>query len=94
MLFRSAQLVNLRNAGILSTETVLSELQRGGVLDPDLKISDEISRIKKEEAKAAASQPQPQVAAPIAPVASNTAGKPNTSTKGTVQPTVNPLGKQ
>ena len=89
-----AQLVNLRNAGILSTETVLSELQRGGVLDPDLKISDEISRIKKEEAKAAASQPQPQVAAPIAPVASNTAGKPNTSTKGTVQPTVNPLGKQ
>jgi hypothetical protein len=81
-----AQLVNLRNAKILSTETVLSELQRGGVLDPDLKIVDEISRIDKETAALEAAAP----ATDTKPVA----GMPNQSGKVTVQPTVNPLGKQ
>lgn len=44
-----AQLVNLRNAGILSRRTVLEELQRGNVIDPDLKIDAEIKRIEEEE---------------------------------------------
>lgn len=43
-----AQLVNLKNANILSTETVLAELQRGGVLDPDLKLKEELSRVQEE----------------------------------------------
>lgn len=43
-----AQLVNLFNAGILSKRTVLDELQRGGVLDPDLKIEQELARIEEE----------------------------------------------
>jgi hypothetical protein len=43
-----AQMVNLHNAGLLSGATVLSELQRGGVLDPDLKVEEELSRIDKE----------------------------------------------
>jgi hypothetical protein len=46
-----AQLVNLFNAGLLSRETVLSELQRGGVLDPDIKIVEEQNRITEEEQK-------------------------------------------
>jgi hypothetical protein len=46
-----AQLVNLFNAGLLSRETVLSELQRGGVLDPDLKITEEQDRLTEEEQK-------------------------------------------
>ena len=49
-----AQLVNLFTNDLLSKETVLDELQRGGVLDPDLVISDEIDRIdedKEEEHK-------------------------------------------
>lgn len=40
-----AQLVNLYTNDLLSKRTVLEELQRGGVLDPDLKIDDEIDRI-------------------------------------------------
>lgn len=43
-----AQMVNLYNANLLSKETVLDELQRGGVLDPELKVSEELSRISKE----------------------------------------------
>jgi hypothetical protein len=43
-----AQLVNLYNSKLLSRRTVLEELQRGGVLDPDLKITDEQSRIGDE----------------------------------------------
>lgn len=43
-----AQMVNLHNAGLLSSATVLSELQRGGVLDPDLKVDEELSRINEE----------------------------------------------
>lgn len=42
-----AQLVNLFNNELLSRQTVLDELQRGGVLDPDLIIEEEIDRIKE-----------------------------------------------
>lgn len=83
-----AQLVNLRNAGILSTETVLSELQRGGVLDPDLKIADEMSRIKEEE------QNTVQAIPAASPVVATGKGNPNAKNRRAVQPTVNPLGKQ
>lgn len=44
-----AQLVNLYNTQILSHETVLSELQRGGVLDPDLSLQEEMKRVSKEK---------------------------------------------
>lgn len=43
-----AQMVNLFNAGLLSRETVLAELQRGGVLDPDLQLGMELDRIEEE----------------------------------------------
>jgi hypothetical protein len=43
-----AQLVNLYSQGILSKRTVLDELQRGGILDPDLKIEDEIGRTEED----------------------------------------------
>lgn len=42
-----AQLVNLYNNELMSRQTVLDELQRGGVLDPDLIIEEEIDRIKE-----------------------------------------------
>ena len=43
-----AQLVNLYKENLLSRQTVLDELQRGGVLDPDMKINDEIRRIEED----------------------------------------------
>ena len=43
-----AQLVNLYSNGLMSRKTVLDELQRGGVLDPDLVIQDEIERIEDD----------------------------------------------
>lgn len=43
-----AQLVNLHSQGLLSKRTVLDELQRGGILDPDLKIEEEISRTEED----------------------------------------------
>lgn len=43
-----AQLVNLFNTGLLSRQTVLEELQRGGVLDPDLVVDQEIERIEED----------------------------------------------
>jgi len=43
-----AQLVNLYSQGILSKRTVLDELQRGGILDPDLKIEEEITRTEED----------------------------------------------
>lgn len=46
-----AQLVNLYNTNLLSRKTVLEELQRGGVLDPDLIIRDEIDRIEEGQAE-------------------------------------------
>lgn len=44
-----AQLVNLFNNDLLSKKTVLDELQRGGVLDPDLIIREEIDRIDEDK---------------------------------------------
>ena len=44
-----AQLVNLHSAGILSKVTVLDELQRGGILDPDLSIEQELERIQSDK---------------------------------------------
>lgn len=61
-----AQLINLHTNGILSKKTVLEELQRGGVLDPDMKVDIELERIKKEQP-----EPAPQPAA--APAATATA---------------------
>lgn len=46
-----AQLVNLYGQGILSRRTVLDELQRGGVIDPDLVVEEEISRVEQENPK-------------------------------------------
>jgi len=43
-----AQLVNLYSQGLLSKRTVLDELQRGGILDPDLKVDDEIARTEED----------------------------------------------
>lgn len=43
-----AQLVNLYSNELLSRKTVLEELQRGGVLDPDLVVDDEIERIEED----------------------------------------------
>ena len=44
-----AQLVNLYNNDLLSKQTVLDELQRGGVLDPDLVVEDEMHRIDEDK---------------------------------------------
>jgi hypothetical protein len=43
-----AQLVNLFKENLLSKRTVLEELQRGGVLDPDMVIDEEIERIDED----------------------------------------------
>ena len=47
-----AQLVNLYSNKLLSRRTVLDELQRGGVLDPDLVIDVEIERIEEDRREA------------------------------------------
>jgi hypothetical protein len=47
-----AQLVNLYTNGLMSKQTVLDELQRGGVLDPDLVVEDEIERIEEDRTEA------------------------------------------
>lgn len=44
-----AQLVNLFNNDLLSKKTVLDELQRGGVLDPDLMVQEEMNRIEEDK---------------------------------------------
>ena len=44
-----AQLVNLFNNDLLSKQTVLEELQRGGVLDPDLVLEKEMERIDEDK---------------------------------------------
>jgi hypothetical protein len=44
-----AQMINLHKARLSSKRVVLEELQRGGVLDPDMNIDDELKRIAKEE---------------------------------------------
>lgn len=47
-----AQLVNLYKEALISKRTVLDELQRGGVLDPDLVIEEEIIRIEDDRKEA------------------------------------------
>lgn len=44
-----AQLVNLYTNDLLSKRTVLEELQRGGILDPDLVIDSEMERIDEDK---------------------------------------------
>lgn len=61
-----AQLVNLYNAGILSKKGVLDELQRGGVLDPDLKVTEELGRIEEEQSAQQARSTEPQTENPLA----------------------------
>ena len=53
-----AQLVNLFSNDLLSKQTVLSELQRGGVLDPDMKLEEEIARIDSDKEEEHALQHQ------------------------------------
>jgi len=43
-----AQLLNLHKSGVLSRRTVIDELIRGGVLDPDLKVDEEMERADEE----------------------------------------------
>ena len=47
-----AQLVNLNTNNLISHQTTLEELQRGGVLDPDMNIEEELERIEEEKKKA------------------------------------------
>lgn len=47
-----AQLVSLNTNQLISHQTTLEELQRGGVLDPDLSIDEELERIAEEKALA------------------------------------------
>jgi hypothetical protein len=58
-----AQMVNLYKTGLLSRKTVLDELQRGGILDPDMKIDAELQRIDDEQ------NPEPQPQQPAVPEA-------------------------
>jgi hypothetical protein len=44
-----AQLVNLYSEGLMSKRTVLDELQRGGVIDPDLVVEEELARIDEDK---------------------------------------------
>jgi hypothetical protein len=44
-----AQLTNLNVNGLISHQTTLEELQRGGILDPDLNVEEEIERIREEK---------------------------------------------
>lgn len=43
-----AQMINLYTNALLSRRTILEELQRGGVLDPDLVVDEEILRIEED----------------------------------------------
>lgn len=47
-----AQLVNLNTNNLISHQTTLEELQRGGVLDPDMNIEEELERIAEEKEQA------------------------------------------
>ncbi len=64
-----AQMVNLYNAKLLSRQTVLEELQRGGVLDPDMKISAEIERLDKESPVEPPPKEDPVTQNPLSPPA-------------------------
>ena len=56
-----AQLTNLYKNGLLSKRSVLEELQRGSVLDPDLRVEAELERIEVEQA----TEPPPPVVGPV-----------------------------
>jgi hypothetical protein len=43
-----AQMVNLYREKLISRPTILEELRRGGVLDPDLRIDAELERIEED----------------------------------------------
>lgn len=47
-----AQLVSLNTNQLISHQTTLEELQRGGILDPDMSIEEELERIAEEKAQA------------------------------------------
>ena len=44
-----AQIINLSTNNLISHQTTLSELQRGGALDPDLDIEEELERVAEEK---------------------------------------------
>ena len=46
-----AQMVNLYTNELMSRRTLLEELQRGGVLDPDLVVEEELARIEADKAE-------------------------------------------
>lgn len=82
-----AQLINLKNSGILSRRTVLDELQRGGILDPDLKIEDEETRLQEDEDKKIVEEEK--IARAAAEAVQRQPGNPNpnqTENPGTVDP--------
>ena len=56
-----AQMVNLYSNGLMSQRTVLDELQRGGVIDPDLVVEEEINRIGENRPAPAPSKEQAAV---------------------------------
>ena len=58
-------MVNLHSAGILSKRTVLEELQRGAVLDPELKVEEELNRIDEELKTVAPVQVEPPTQNPF-----------------------------
>ena len=60
-----AQMVNLHSAGILSKRTVLEELQRGAVLDPEMKVEEELKRIDEELKTVAPVQVEPPTQNPF-----------------------------
>jgi hypothetical protein len=64
-----AQLVNLYSNQLLCRKTVLDELQRGGVLDPDLVIDEEIQRIENDQEDVAnrVVKTEPQEPEPLSP---------------------------
>ena len=47
-----AQLVSLNTNSLVSHQTTLEELQRGGILDPDMNIDEELERIEEEKKRA------------------------------------------
>jgi hypothetical protein len=67
-----AQMINLYKVGLLSRRTVLDELQRGGILDPDMKIEAELQRIDDEQSQGQDSSGQP----------GDAVGKPGSSATG------------
>ena len=44
--------MNLNTNQLISHQTTLEELQRGGILDPDMSIEEELERIEEEKKRA------------------------------------------